>query len=392
MTMKYIRYGSQTIDSKDISSVKKSMLSRYLTTGPEVKKFENNFSDYTGSKFALACNSGTAALHMAFYGIGLKKNDNIILPSINFIAAANMCNQIGAKIYFADVDPLTGQMTPETLINCIRNYKIKKIKAFCVMHNGGSPNNFRKFYNLKKRYKCFLVEDCCHSLGGKYSISKKENVGKCKYSDVSTFSFHPVKSITTGEGGMLVTNNKKIYLKSKLLRNHGMIKKNIKGKNNWYYNIIDVGFNYRMNEMQAALGISQLKKLNKFIKKRNFIAKIYNKLFESCKLINLITNKNLDQKSAFHLYIINLNFKNLKISKNNFIQKLHEEKIGVQVHYIPNNYQPIYKRKENFLIGAKQYFENSLSIPIYPNLALDEIEKVGKTIINLINKNKVKKL
>lgn len=386
--MKYIRYGSQTIDKSDIKSVNKCLTSNFLTTGPAVIEFEKSFCKYTGSSYSLACNSGTSALHMAFLSINLKKNDNIILPSINFIAAANMCRLIGAKIFFADVDSISGQMTPNNLIACLKQNKIKKLKAFCVMHHGGAPNYIKEFYKIKKKYKCYLVEDSCHALGGMYSKKNNEYVGNCKYTDISTFSFHPVKSITTGEGGMFVTNKRNLISNAKLIRSHGMTKKNLKGNNNWFYQIKRIGFNYRMNEIQASLGISQLKKLNKFIKKRNMIAKKYEFFFSKYNFIKHTVNINKDLKSAWHLYIINFDFKSLKISKNQFIQRLHKKGIGVQVHYIPNNFQPLYKENKFKLTGAKKYYENSLSIPIYPNLKITEIKKVVSSIIELIKRYK----
>lgn len=383
--MKYIRYGNQTINKSDINEVRKCLTSNYLTTGPYVIKFEKEFSKYVGSKYALTCSSGTTALHLAFLAIGLKKKDNVILPAINFIAAANMCKLIGANIFFADVNPVTGQMTAETLVDCIKKNKIKKLKLFCTMHHGGAPMYAKEFYKLKKKYKCFLIEDSCHSLGGMYSRKKREFVGNCKYSDISTFSFHPVKSITTGEGGMIVTNKHDHYLKMKLLRNHGMEKKNYKGKNNWSYEIKRIGFNYRMSDIQASLGVSQLKKLNQFITKRENIAKTYDKLLTKFN-INYTKIINKDVRSAWHLYLINLNFKKFKISRDYLIQKLHKKNIGVQVHYIPNYLQPIYKKFKSNLEGAQRFYRNTLSIPIYPNLKKRDVKKIVLTLSKILLK------
>lgn len=384
--MNYIHYGSQTIDNNDIRAVVKAIKSRFLTTGPLVNKFEKKLSNYVGSKYAVACSSGTAALHIAFKAIRLKKNQNVILPSINFIASANICNLIGAKIFFADVDKFTGQMTPSTLLDCIKKNKLKKIKAICTMHHGGAPFEAEKFKKLKKKYKFFIIEDCCHSLGAKYSIKKNEYVGNCKYSDISTFSFHPVKTITTCEGGMITTNNLNFYNQSKLFRNHGIEKKLKKNINNWSYKINNSGLNYRMSEIHAALGISQLNKIEKFVNKRNKIAKIYYNKLKNFFLTSYHLNKK-NVRSAYHLFIINYDFNKLKINKNSFIQKLHKKNIGVQIHYIPNNHQPIFK-KNKLLPNSINFFLNSLSLPIYPNLKIEEISKICKIILDMIKKFK----
>ena len=196
-----------------------------------MEKFEKDFCAYTKAKHSISCSSGTAAIHLALEAIGLKKDDNIIIPAVNFIAAANLSKKIGANIFLADVDKNSGQMTPDDLLDCIKKNKIKKIKAFFSMYNGGNPNFIKEFYKIKKKYKCFFLEDSCHALGAKYSIKKKLKVGNCKYSDVATFSFHPVKSITTGEGGMITTSNAQIFKKCQILRNHGIIRKKNKNKN-----------------------------------------------------------------------------------------------------------------------------------------------------------------
>ena len=223
--MKNIPYGKQTISEKDTKNVLKTIRSEFLTTGPTTKIFEEKFSERVGSKFAISCSSGTSALHLCFMSINLKKKDVVILPVINFIASINMSHIMGARIFFADVDKKTGQMTPKTLEKCIKINKINKIKAVVTMYNGGNPNNAREFFKIKKKYKFILIEDACHSLGGKYAISKNLKVGSCKFSDLTTFSLHPVKSITTGEGGMITTNDKKLQKKILILRNHGILRK-----------------------------------------------------------------------------------------------------------------------------------------------------------------------
>ena len=389
--MKYIKYGLQSISKSDIKSVIDVLRSNFLTSGSKIPEFENNLKNIVKSRYVVACSSGTSALHIAFNSINLRKGDVVILPSINFIAAANICNYLGAKIFFSDVDSLTGQMSTKNILDCVKKNKIKHIKAICFMHNGGVPLNFLEMKIIKKTFKCFIVEDACHALGAMYSKKKKEFVGNCKYSDVATFSFHPVKSITTGEGGAITTNKKHIYKSAILFRNHGIQRKISNKKNHWDYKINSIGFNYRITDIQSALGISQLKRLNLFINKREKIAKNYQKFFKDSENITYFINNNKDIKSAWHLFILNISFENLKISKNNFIQYLHNKRIGVQVHYIPNNYQPLYSDKKNNklkFVGAKKYFNNSISIPIYPDLKKKDQLYVVKTIKEYIDKFK----
>ena len=210
--MKKIPYGRQYIDSQDIRIVSKALQEDLITTGRYVKKFEKKISDFLKVKYAVSCNSGTSALHLALMAINLKKDDVIIMPAINFIAVYNMARFMNAKIILSDVDALTGQMTPNLLLECIKNNKLKKIKAIITMYLGGYPENVVEFYKIKKKFKCYLIEDACHALGSRYLFNKKFlPIGSCKHSDISTFSLHPVKTITSGEGGLVTTNNKFFY-------------------------------------------------------------------------------------------------------------------------------------------------------------------------------------
>ena len=269
--MKIIPYGRQHVDSQDIRLVSNALKEDLITTGKYVKKFENKISKFLKVKYTASCNSGTAALHLALMAIGLKKDDVIIMPAINFIAVYNMARFMNAKIFLADVDPLTGQMTPETLLKCIKNNKLKRIKALVTMYLGGYPENIIKFYNIKKKFNCHLIEDACHALGSKYLFNKKFlPIGSCKHSDISTFSLHPVKTITSGEGGLVTTNNKLFYNRIISLRSHGINKdKNF----HWKYNLSESGFNYRLSDVNSALGLGQLKKINKFI---NYRKRVFN--------------------------------------------------------------------------------------------------------------------
>ena len=219
--LNFIPYGKQTIKKDDIKTVARSLKKNLLTTGPGTKLFETAFKKKIRSKYCVSSNSGTSAIFLALIAINLKKKDTVIIPANNFIAAANISRNLGANIYFSDVDAITGQMTPQNFEDCVKKNKIKKLKAFFTMHNGGFNNYAKEFYKIKKKYKCFLIEDACHSLGGKNSSNHRDYIGNCKYSDFSTFSFHPLKSITTGEGGMTCTNNKYFYEKMIKFRNHG---------------------------------------------------------------------------------------------------------------------------------------------------------------------------
>jgi dTDP-4-amino-4,6-dideoxygalactose transaminase len=224
--MKTIPYGRQYIDHQDIKFVSRALKEDLITTGSYLRKFENKISNFLKVKYVASCSSGTSALHLALMAIGLKKDDVIIMPAINFIAVFNMARLLNVKIFLADVDPLTGQMTPNTLLDCIKNNKLKKIKAIVTMYLGGYPENIDEFYKIKKKLGCYLIEDACHALGAKYSYGQKHlSIGSCKHSDICTFSLHPVKSITTGEGGLVTTNSKDFYNKIISLRSHGILKK-----------------------------------------------------------------------------------------------------------------------------------------------------------------------
>ena len=390
MKNKILKYGSQSINNDDILSVSEVLKSDYLTTGPVSENFNKKLKDKLNVKYISTCSSGTAALHLSMLAIGLKKGDNVILPAINFIASINMCHNLGAKIYLADVDKYTGQMTPQTLEDCIKSNNIKKIRAVVTMYNGGSPLNFKEFYKLKKRYNFFLIEDACHALGAKYSIKKKYYVGNCKYSDIATFSLHPVKSITSGEGGIISTNNKNIFKKIELLKNHGIIrKKSTLMTYIWNYKVVVPGYNFRLSDISSALGLSQLNRLDKFIKTRNKNFKIYQKLLKKFHAYLNLPILVQDLLSANHLYIVNLNPKNLGLSRDKFIQELFKFKILCQVHYIPIFFHPYYKSLKNKnLKNSIEYFKNSFSLTMHVNLKKKDIIHICDCIEKIILKYK----
>ncbi len=381
-----VPYGKQFIDNKDIAFVNKALRSNFLTTGPLVEKFENKINNYLGSSFSLVCNSGTSALHLAFLSIKIKPGDVIIMPAVNFVSSFNICNNLRAKIFMADIDPYTGRMRPEDIEDCVKKYKLKKIKAIVNMHLGGACNNISNFYKLKKKYKCLLIEDACHAFGSTYKIKDKIfKIGCAKHVDISTFSFHPIKSITTAEGGALTTNNKAIYREAQLLRSHGMHRK--KYWKHWDYDILMSGYNFRLSDFNCALGISQINKIKYFLKKRRQVADFYSKSFKK-RNINVLYPKNNLIASAWHLYIIFINFKNQN-QKEKFFLFMKKNKIIVQFHYKPIYLFKIGKDYKK-LPGCDEYYKKAVSLPIFVDLDKAKQLKIISLINKFLNKYKIK--
>ena len=376
----FIPYGRQFISKDDYKLVNQSLKNNLITTGDYVKRFEDKLKKFVNSKYALSCSSGTAALHLAIKSINLKKNDIVIVPIINFVAVSNILNEYGLKIFYADVDPVSGQMTPEKLIQCIKKNKIKNLKVFFTMYLGGSPYNIEKFYKIKKKFNSFIIEDACHALGSKYKINSKVfSVGSCKHSDISIFSFHPLKSITTGEGGALTTNNRNLFKKALSFRSHGIKR----SKYHWSYDVIEYGLNYRLSDINCALGISQLKKIKKFIQKRNYISKLYIK--EISKLSAFKISDQANNLSAWHLFRINVNFKKIKLSKHKFFNIFLKRGINLQQHYIPLYKFSIYKNIKEKFPGAENYIRTSVSLPIFYSLTKKNLYRIIKTLKNIVD-------
>jgi dTDP-4-amino-4,6-dideoxygalactose transaminase len=345
---KMIPYGKQYLDQKDILSVKQSLKEPLITTGKSVKKFENSLSKFLKVKHAI------------------KKNDVVIMPVVNFISAYNMCKSLGAKIFVADVDSQTGQMTPKFLLECIKKNKIKKIKAILTMYMGGFPENITEFYNIKKLFKCLLIEDACHALGSQYMYKNKLlKIGSCSHADISTFSLHPLKPITTGEGGIVTTKNETIASNIRELRSHGIIRDN---KFHWKYNIRTPGYNYRLSDINCSLGLSQLKKINSFLIKRKKIYDYYKENLEGFSNSISFPKYNINNKSSYHLVLINVNFNNTKKNKDKFMSYLYKNNIISQYHYIPINKFKVFNSKNLKLKSSNIYYMTTLSIPIYQKL------------------------
>ena len=376
--MSYIPYGRQLISDEDKNLVLNSLSNDLITTGPYVDKFERELKKYFKCKYSYVCSSGTAAIHLAMLSIGLKKNDVILMPAINFIASYNIAKIMQLKVYLVDVDEKTGQVTPDKILNCIKRNKLKKIKALIVMHHGGYPENIKKIFDIKKKYKFFIVEDACHALGSEYKYKNNFlKIGSCKHSDISTFSMHPLKSITSGEGGIISTNNSTIAKNIKLFRSHGILRDKNKY---WKYDILKNGYNYRISDINCALGLSQLKKIKFFLNQRK---KIYKKYIYELKNFNSylkFPKYSKVNKPAFHLFMINIEFSRLKKNKDHFMMYLVKNKILAQQHYIPIYRFRVYREKQKYFPGSEKFFTNTVSLPIFVNLSLIKQKKIIKVI------------
>ena len=380
--MQHIPYGKQFIDDSDKKIVLDSLSNDLITTGPYVQKFENRAKKKLKSKYLLSCNSGTAGIDLALRSINLKKGDNVIIPAINFVAAANVCKRIGANIFFSDIDLDTGQMSPNNLLDCIKKNKLKTVKVIFTMFLSGSANYVLEFYKLKKKFNFYILEDACHALGAKYK--EKKNilpVGCAKHCDISIFSTHPVKSITTGEGGFVSTNRYILFKKMKLIRSHGIERNNLAIS----YNILVNGFNYRLSDINCALGFSQLNKIDKFINKRKLVFSQYIKNFKDMpEHISFLNSKNFNL-SACHLVVALINFKKLIIDKKKFYQLLKKKKINCQFHYIPTYKFKIFNKKEK-LQNSEVYFKNALSFPVYYEISFKQVDFICNEIKKIIKK------
>ena len=373
--MKIINYGKQYLDNKDYNEVKKVLKSDVITRGKFVNQFEKKISNLVNSKFSIVCNSGSSALFLSFLALNLKSGDNVIMPAVNFIASYNSAVFFGANIYLADVDKNTGQMTPNNVKECIKKFNIKKLKIILTQYHGGYPENIYEFYRLKKKYNCKIIEDACHSFGASYKHKNKiYKIGSCVHSDLCTFSFHPLKTITTGEGGAITTNSKKLKELLIQFRSNGIIKDK---KFNWISKSNKIGFNFNLTDFQCALGLSQLTKINIFLRKRKVIYDYYKKNLNNLKKFKLIEYKK-NIFPSYHLFFLHLKNASLK-AKKKFFNYMRKNKINVMYHYIP-----IYKFKsfKGKYIGrnSNKYFLSSVSLPIYYSLNKNQQKYIIKKI------------
>ncbi|AEE96757.1 UDP-4-amino-4,6-dideoxy-N-acetyl-beta-L-altrosamine transaminase [Mahella australiensis] len=370
--VKHIPYATQWIEDDDMQAVSETLKSDYLTTGPKINEFEQAFAQYVGARYAVAVSSGTAALHAACFAAGIKEGDEVITTPMTFAASANCIIYCGGRPVFADIDPHTYNIDPKE----IEKHITPKTKAIIPVHFTGQPCDMDAINDIAKEHHLIVIEDAAHALGATYKSKKIGGI-----SDMTCFSFHPVKHITTGEGGMITTDDENLYKKLIQFRNHGITRdREILEHDDgpWYYEQQFLGYNYRMTDIQAALGISQLKKIDRFLSRRREIADRYDKAFADMEWI--ITPYQIKEaQSAWHLYILQLKPEYLGMSRKKAYIALQQRGIGVNVHYIPVYYHPYYRRmgyRKGLCQNAENLYERIITIPLYPKMSDEDVEYV----------------
>ena len=379
----FLSYGKQWIDDDDIRNVRAALSSDFLTQGPQIAEFEQALGKYTGARYCVAVANGTAALHLAVAALELAPDSEGITSTNSFVASSNAMIYNNIKPVFADIDQQTYLLDHSDLEKRITT----RTKLIMPVHFAGQPAEMKSLKTLAEKYKCAVIEDAAHAIGSRYHDGSL--VGNCRYSDLTIFSFHPVKTITTGEGGAITTNDPGLYEKLLLLRNHGITREPLRLTNHpgpWYYEMHLLGFNYRLTDLQAALGLSQLKKLDRFIQRRREIVQRYNTAFKSVPWL-IIPYEQKEVFSAFHLYVLRIDFNKINRSRLQVMEILKKKNIGTQVHYIPIHTQPYYQRRYHYHWGefpnAENYYQQALSIPLYPKLTDEQVQYVIGSILEL---------
>ena len=380
--MNKIPYGRQNIDQNDIDAVVSTLQSDYLTQGPKVREFEVKFAKYVGAKYSVAVNNATSGLHLSILSLGVKKGDRVITSPITFAASANCVRYANGEVWFADIDPDTYLLDINSVKELIESQPKGFFKGIIPVDFAGLPINMEEFRALADANNLWIIEDACHAPGGYFIDSKKVKnfCGNGRYSDIGVFSFHPVKHIACGEGGMLTTNSEELYEKLLLLRTHGITKENMQENHgNWYYEMKELGFNYRLTDFQAALGITQLAKNKKGVEIRNDISFTYKKAFKG-----KIKFQDLPAKTynAHHLFIIEVE------NRKELYDFLHSKGILAQIHYVPIHTMPYYKNigyLDAGLVHTEKYYSKCISLPIYPTLTNKELDFVIKQVNQFIN-------
>ncbi|TCS62992.1 UDP-4-amino-4,6-dideoxy-N-acetyl-beta-L-altrosamine transaminase [Varunaivibrio sulfuroxidans] len=394
----FLPYGRQAVDDDDIAAVVASLKSDWLTTGPAVGKFENAFAEKTGARHAVACANGTAGLHLALLALGIGHGDRVIAPTLTFLATANAARYVGADVVFADVDPDNGLLTPQTLEDAFARAG-GVVKAVLAVHLAGQPADMAALSAVAAGHGAVLVEDACHAIGGSYLVNddpkgaegRWTNVGACAHGAMAVFSLHPVKTITMGEGGVVTTNDDALAARLRRARSHGMTRDadafvnrglafGVDGAANpWYYEMADIGYNYRATDMQCALGASQLAKLDRFVARRGELVALYDRAIGDLGHPALdFLKRRPDCRAAWHLYVVLVDFSVLDGDRAALMNALSEKGVGTQVHYLPVHMQPYYKKLYGDLAlpGAWRYYSRCLSLPLFPAMDDDDVLRV----------------
>jgi UDP-4-amino-4,6-dideoxy-N-acetyl-beta-L-altrosamine transaminase len=383
----FLPYGRQTIEDDDVAAVAAALRADFLTTGPTVEAFETAFKHKVGAEHAIAVANGTATLHLAMLALGVGEGDVCIAPSITFLATANCARYVGAEVVFADVDPHSGLMTPDTLAQALARVGDRPVKAILPVHLRGDVCDLPAMRGMASAAGAVLVEDAPHALGSVGTFGGVEHpVGDGAYSAFASFSFHPVKTLATGEGGMLTTNDAGLAARARSLRGHGMVRP--PGSDPWWYEMPEIGFNYRIPDVLCALGISQLAKLDRFVERRRALTARYIELLEALSpRVRLATSPDYSNP-ALHLLTVLIDFDALEISRRMVVDGLKAHGIGSQVHYIPVHQQPYYVKRYGALDlpGAQAWYDRCLTLPLYPTMADGDVDRVVDALAKVLGR------
>jgi UDP-4-amino-4,6-dideoxy-N-acetyl-beta-L-altrosamine transaminase len=381
----FLPYGRQTIEDDDIAAVTQALRGDFLTTGPTVEAFETAFAAKVGAQHAITVSNGTATLHLAMMALGIGEGDVCIAPSVTFLATANCARYVGAEVVFADVDPDSGLMTPDTLAQALGRVGDKRVKAVLPVHLRGDVCDLPALKAMASAAGAALVEDAPHALGSVGTFGGVDHpVGDGAYSSFASFSFHPVKTLATGEGGMLTTNDAELAARARLLRSHGMVRP--AGGEPWWYEMPELGFNYRIPDILCALGLSQLAKLDRFVARRRALTALYAKLLaERCPRVKLAQSP-AHSNPALHLLTVLIDFEAEGLSRRTVVDSLKSQGIGTQVHYIPVHRQPYYVNRQDLadLPGADAWYARCLTLPLFPAMADGDVERVVDALATIL--------
>lgn len=377
MAAPLLPYGRQTIEDDDIAAVAQALRGDFLTTGPLVEAFEAAFAEKVGARHAVACSNGTAALHLAMLALEVRPGEVCIVPSVTFLATANCARYVGAEVVFADVDPQTGLMTPDTLAEAISRVGDRRLRAVLPVHLRGDVAELPALAALAADAGAVLVEDAPHALGSTMRFGNAaERVGDIRHAAMATFSFHPVKTIATGEGGMVTTNDGRLAERLRTLRSHGMVRPD--GADPWIYEMEEPGFNYRLPDILCALGLSQLAKLDRFAARRRSLAARYAEALKPLAPVVRPATRPDWSDPVLHLMVALIDFEAAGKTRRQVVDDLKARGVGTQVHYIPVHTQPYYRDRYGpiDLPGAQEWYRTCLSLPLYPGMADEDVDRV----------------